>query len=308
MRLRGLIGAVLVLASLGLVVGYVLTEPKPLPATALPSRSPNVENGQYVFTAGGCANCHATRGQPDRTLLGGGYTIRSPFGAFLVPNVSSDPTHGIGAWTELQFTNAMLRGIGRSGEHLFPSFPYTSYQRMTFDDVRDLFAYMKTLPRDPTPSQPHQVGFPFNIRRAVGLWKLLYFDGGPVPPSPSAQSAEIARGAYLVDALAHCAECHSSRNLLGAIVPGKRFAGGFEGGGRSWVGNITPHPDGLPDWTRKDWEFLLETGYTPDGVATGGPMRDVIRSTSALKAEDRSAMAAYLKSLPPRAGRKPAAN
>ena len=301
MRAIAYLGSALI--ALAGVVGYLLTTPKPLSSVGSALRAPDVKNGEYLFNAGGCANCHATVGQKDRLRLGGGHILKSPFGDFVVPNISSDKVAGIGSWSELQFINAMLRGIGRNGEHLFPSFPYTSYQRMPIEDVRDVFAFLKTVPAENRASENHRLSFPFNIRRGVGLWKLLFFDGGPAAPNAA---NETARGSYLVEGPGHCAECHSARNWLGAIVPERRFAGGQEPGGKSWVPNITPHRDGLSEWSAKDFEFFLETGFTPDGIAVGSTMADVIKGTSQLTVEDRRAMAAYLTSLPPRPGKKPA--
>ncbi len=301
MRAIAYLGSALVV--LAGTVAYFLTTPKPLPSVSPALRSPDVKNGEYLFNVGGCSNCHVTVGQKDRLRLGGGHTLKSPFGDFLVPNISSDKVVGIGSWTELQFVNAVLRGVGRNGEHLFPSFPYTSYQRMTIDDVRDIFAFLKTVPEENRASENHRLWFPFNIRRGVGLWKFLFFDGGPAAP---AAANELARGSYLVEGPGHCAECHSGRNWLGAIIPEHRFAGGPEPGGKSWVPNITPHRDGLSEWTTKDFEFFLETGFTPEGIAVGSTMAEVITGTSRLTVEDRKAMAGYLKSLPPRPGKKPA--
>jgi mono/diheme cytochrome c family protein len=198
----------------------------------------------------------------------------------------------------------MLRGVGPNGEHLYPAFPYTSYQRMSVDDVRDLFAFLKTLPAEAVASEPHALPFPFNIRRGLGLWKLLYLDGKAFTPDP-AKSAALNRGAYLVEGPGHCAECHSPRNVFGGIIPDRRFAGGIDAEGKGWVPNITPHADGVPSWTAKDMEFFLESGLAPDGASVGDTMSDVISNTSKLTPEDRTAMAAYLKSLPPRAGKAP---
>jgi mono/diheme cytochrome c family protein len=258
-----------------------------------------------MFYAGGCASCHATPKQDDKGRLGGGLALVSPFGTFKVPNISSDRTHGIGGWSEAQFANAMLRGIGRHGEHLYPAFPYTSYQRMTLEDVRDLYAYLRTLPADATPSAPHQIGFPFNVRRGVGLWKLLYLDGKNFEPDPG-RSALLNRGAYLVEGPGHCAECHSPRNPIGAIDPERRFAGGPDPEGKGWVPNITPHADGIASYSEKDIAYLLETGTNPEFDSVGSTMALVVESTAKLKAQDRAAMAAYVKSLPPRSGKRPA--
>ena len=305
MRLRKLAWMGVALSVPALAAAYALTMPSVLPGSALATRAADVANGAYVFNAGGCANCHATTGQKDRLQLGGGYALKSPFGVFKAPNISSDPARGIGSWTELQFVNGMLKGVGRQGEHLFPSFPYTSYQRMALGDVRDLYAFLKTVPPDQKSTEPHELSFPFNIRRAVGFWKLLFLDGRALASDP-ARSVEQNRGAYLVEGPGHCAECHSGRNVLGAIAGEKRFAGGIDPSGRGWVPNITPHADGLATWTAADHESLLETGLSPDGVPVGGAMSEVVASTSKLTVADRKAMAVYLAALPPRPGKKPA--
>jgi len=296
----------LVLAVLGLAAFYVLTIPSTLPPDALKRRSADLANGETMFNIGGCASCHATPNQDDRLKLGGGRTLRSPFGAFKAPNISSDPKAGIGSWTEPEFANAMLKGVGHSSEHLYPAFPYTSYQRMALDDVRDLYVFLRTLPALTTASEPHQLTFPFSIRRGLGVWKLLFLDGRPFVPDQS-KDAAYNRGAYLVEGPGHCAECHSARDILGGIKPSGRFAGGanLEGKG-GWVPNITPHPDGLATWSVKDFEFFLETGLTPDGASVTGNMAEVILNTTKLTPDDRYAMAAYLRALPPRPGKKPA--
>jgi mono/diheme cytochrome c family protein len=140
------------------------------------------------------------------------------------------------------------------------------------------------------------VRFPFNIRRNVGIWKWLFMDDRPFMPDP-ARSAGWNRGAYLVNSLGHCAECHSPRNFLGGIVAAQRFAGGPDPEGKGWVSNITQK--GLGDWSANDIAYFLDTGQTPDGDSVGGSMARVIRNTSQLRPEDRAAVAEYLKSLPP---------
>lgn len=283
---------------------YLLTIPSVLSESELAPRTADLANGETMFHAGGCASCHATPGEEDKTRLGGGLALNTAFGTFRAPNISPDPQHGIGSWSEIEFVNAMLRGVGRNGEHLYPSFPYTSYQRMTVDDVRDLFAFMKTLPAVDQPSEPHDLEFPFNVRRAVGLWKLLYMDGRTFQPDPTREAA-LNRGAYLVEGPGHCAECHSPRDSLGGIIPERRFAGGPDPEGKGWVPNITPHEDGLASWSANDIAYLLESGFTPDYDSVGSSMADVVANTSKLSAEDRAAIAAYLKSLPPRPGARP---
>jgi mono/diheme cytochrome c family protein len=295
MMLRRVLTVLFALGAVALIAYWWLTMPAVFP-TALASRTPDLANGQEMFNAGGCTSCHAVPNQPDRLRLGGGLPIASPFGTFYVPNISPDATDGIGRWSEAEFVNAVLRGVSPGGSHYYPAFPYTSYAHARVDDVRDLFAYLKTLP--PVTGRPgdHDLTFPFNIRRNIGIWKLLFFDGRPFTPDAS-RSEQWNRGAYLVNALGHCAECHSPRNMLGGIVAAQRFAGGPDPEGHGFVPNITQKQ--LADWSETDFAYFLETGQTPDGDSAGGSMARVIRNTSQLSADDRAAMAAYLKSLPP---------
>jgi mono/diheme cytochrome c family protein len=303
MRLRTIIAGLVVLALAGAGAFYPLTIPRPAVTGPLPARTPDLANGETMFNIGGCASCHATPKQKDQRRLGGGLALATPFGTFKVPNISPDEKNGIGAWPEAAFVNAVLRGIGRDGEHLYPAFPYTSYQRMALDDVRDLFAFLRTLPAEARPSEAHRLPFPFNVRRGLGLWKLLYLDGKPFTPDPS-RSAELNRGAYLVEGPGHCAECHSPRDVLGGIVASRRFSGGRDAEGKGWVPNITPHPDGLGKWSAGDIAYLLKSGLTPDADSVGSTMAEVVRNTAKLADADRAAIAAYIKSLPPRPGRK----
>jgi mono/diheme cytochrome c family protein len=287
--------AVLVVVA-GAAVFWIVTAPARVPASALSPYTPNLANGKVMFYAGGCASCHATPGQEDLTRLGGGLALRSPFGTFYAPNISPDRNDGIGRWNEADFVTALWKGTSPDGQHFYPAFPYTSYQRIKLDDARDLFAYLQTLP--PVGGRPpdHQLVFPFQWRRLVGGWKFLFLDGQPFRPDPS-KSAQWNRGAYLVNGPGHCAECHSPRNILGGIKSSKRYAGGPDIEGKGWVPNITQK--GLADYSEKDIAYLLETGQTPDGDSVGGAMTAVVRNTSQLPAADREAIAVYLKSLPP---------
>lgn len=288
--------------ALGFVAFWIVTVPAKVPASALPPHTPALANGKVMFYAGGCASCHASTGQQDPTRLGGGAPLESPFGTFYPPNISSDPNDGIGRWSEADFVTALWKGTSPDGQHYYPAFPYTSYQRIALDDARDLFAYIKTLPAVAGKALPHQVPFPFSWRRLLGGWKFLFLDGRPFRPDPS-KSAQWNRGAYLVNGPGHCAECHSPRNVLGGIESGKRFSGGPNIEGKGWVPNITQK--GIADYSENDIAYLLETGQMPDGDSVGGPMRAVIRNTSQLPAADREAMAVYLKSLPPLEGPRP---
>lgn len=290
-----MIKRLLFLAALGLAACWFLTIPATVAEHALPAHTPDLANGKEMFYTGVCASCHAVPKQPDKTKLGGGLALKSPFGIFYVPNISSDPNDGIGAWTEAQFITALNKGTSPDGDHYYPAFPYTSYQHIRFEDLRDLFAYLKTLPPVQGRVRDHDLPFPFNIRRTLGIWKVLFLDGAPFTPDPS-QSAQWNRGAYLVNGPGPCAECHSPRNALGAVIPALRFTGGPSPDGQGGVPNITQFK--LKSWSEADFAALLADGMTPDADRIGGNMVEVVRNTSQLTAADRMAMATYLKSLP----------
>lgn len=267
------------------------------------NRTPNVENGRVLFFAGGCTSCHAVPNNDDKLRLGGGYALKSPFGTFHVPNISPHKQDGIGSWTTADFIRAMREGVSPDGRHYYPAFPYTSYQRMNAEDLSDLFAFMQTLPVVEGRVRDHELPFPFNIRRGVGLWKLAFLDGQVFTPDVS-KPVSLNRGAYLVNGPGHCVECHSERNAAGAIIDARRFAGGPDPEGRGIVPNITPHPSGIGGWTVSDLTTLLKTGETPNFDTVGGPMGAVVANTAQLPDADRQAMAEYLLSLPSKQGFK----
>src|SRR6266851_161703 len=301
--LRKLVMLVVILAVIGAAAFWFITMPATVSADALGSYTPNLDNGKTMFHAGGCATCHATPNQQDKTRLGGGLGLKSPFGTFVPPNISPDRDDGIGGWSEANFVTAMWKGTSPDGSHYYPAFPYTSYQRMRLEDVRDLFAYRKTLPAVQGKVRDHDLPLHFKIRRMLGGWKFLFLDGEQLRPDTS-KSAQWNRGAYLVNGPGHCAECHSPRNRLGGIIASQRFAGGPDPeGSDGWIPNITQA--GIGDYLEQDIAGVLETGDLPNGDSVGGAMRAVVRNTSKLSAEDRAAIAAYVKSLPPVEGPKP---
>src|SRR5580704_15833806 len=206
LTLRNAAAVVIAGAIIGFSVFWMVTIPATVSADALPAYTPNLANGQTMFNIGGCASCHAVPNKDpqkvDRTRLGGGLALPCPFGTFYVPNISPDPADGIGNWSEADFVTALWDGTAPGGYHLFPAFPYGSYRHMQLADVRDLFAYLKTLPSVPGKVRGHDLSFPFNIRRLVGGWKLLFLSGGPYVSDPS-KSAQWNRGAYLVNAPGH---------------------------------------------------------------------------------------------------------
>jgi mono/diheme cytochrome c family protein len=256
------------------------------------------EHGALMFAAADCASCHASPGQSDQLRLGGGTALASPFGTLRPPNISSDMQDGIGAWSAVDIANALMSGVSPQGQHYYPAFPYTSYSHARLEDVRDLIAYLRTLPAVQGRPPPHELSFPFTIRRLVGFWKLLYFDDKPFQEDP-ARSPAWNRGHYLTAALTHCAECHSSRDVLGGLKPETLFAGGQNPEGVGFAPNITPGR--LARWSENDLADFLASGRTPEGRIAGASMADVILNTATLPDADRQAIAVYVKALPPRA-------
>lgn len=300
--MKRLILALLALAIAGAAVFWVLTAPRPLEAAALPARQPDLENGRTVFWAGGCGSCHAAKGAKgdDKLALGGGQAFETPFGTFHAPNISPDEANGIGRWSTLDFVNAMQRGLTPDGRHYYPAFPYASYARMRVEDLIDLAGFMKTLPKVADANKPHDLPFPFNIRRGLGLWKLLYLDPTPVASLPAGASPEVKRGQYLVEGAGHCGECHTPRNPIGGPDRSRWLAGApaLEGEGR--IPNITPDAGTLGKWSAKEIAEYLDTGFTPDYDTVGGTMVSVVDNLSRIAKSDREAIAAYLKAIPPK--------
>src|SRR6056297_287211 len=272
-------------------VGLWVTMPDRVDAARFASLSGDAAQGEVVFTAAGCASCHHAKDSDDKLNLTGGHEFVSDFGTFYAPNISPDPETGIGDWDLESFANAVLRGVSPQGQHYYPAFPYTAYTKMTDDDLVDLWAYMQTLPASDVASKPHDVGFPFNIRRSVGGWKFLFMSDAYVMDVP----AELERGRYLVEALAHCAECHTPRNAVGALDTARWMGGAPNPSGRGTIPPLTP--DEL-DWSAADVAYYLESGFTPSFDAVGGHMAAVVENFAKLSAEDRNAVAAYVKALP----------
>jgi mono/diheme cytochrome c family protein len=257
----------------------------------------NAERGKLVFAAGDCASCHASPGQPDRLHLGGGLALASPFGTFRAPNISTDSVDGIGNWKTRDLANALLRGVSPDGSHYYPVFPYSSFTHMRPEDVQDLMAYLRTLPAVKGRPPDHDINPIFGIRRFVGFWKLLYFRPGPIESDASHDDA-WNRGRYLSEALAHCAECHSSRDVFGGIKETTRYSGGQDPIGAGFYPNITAARIG--DWSAQQFAEVLKTGTTPNHGRVGSSMADVVTNLAMLPQSDRDAIATYVKSLPSR--------
>jgi len=292
------------LAAIAAVVAWVLSAPQTLSETALANLQPgDAVRGEQVFWAGGCASCHAAPGAKgeDKLRLVGGVKLESPFGDFIAPNISMSTQDGLANWSLEQFANAMLKGTSPDGQNYFPAFPYTSYTRMELQDVADLFAFMKTLPAVDGKAPDHEVGFPFNIRRAVGLWKVLFLKEGPVVAEPLTSETDLAvwqRGRYLVEGAGHCGECHTPRNPVGGLELASWLAGAKAPVGNGTIPDITASEKGIGSWSVEDIAYYLESGFTPDYDSVGGEMVSVQENMAKLPASDREAIAVYLKNIP----------
>ena len=293
--MRRILLALAGLILIGLAAWWWLTRPDPLPASAFAGVEADPERGELVFAAAGCASCHAApeaEGE-ERLILAGGERFVTPFGTFVAPNISPHPEAGIGDWTDLEIANAIQRGISPDGAHYYPALPYTTYTNADPADVASLIAYLRTLPQSNRPSEAHEVPFPFSIRRSLGLWKRLFAHEGYV--LAEAATPEVERGRYLVEALGHCGQCHTPRDMLGVLQTHQWLGGAPNPVGEGTIPNITP---GGLDWSEADIAGYLASGFTPEFDTAGGLMARVIRTTSQLSDEDRMAIAAYLKAVP----------
>lgn len=261
----------------------------------MPARVGDPVAGEVVFWAAGCAACHsAPEAEGDaRLVLAGGRAFASDFGTFYAPNISPDMGMGIGGWSEADFLNAVMRGVSPDGRHYYPAFPYGSYARARISDMQDLWAYLQTLPADARPSRPHEVGFPFSIRRALGAWKWLYQSDGWVMAGDL--TPELSRGRYLVEALGHCSECHTARTAFGGLRRDQWLMGAPNPSGDGRIPDITP---ARLTWSAAEITNYLRDGFTPDFDVVSGSMVEVVRNLANLPDTDRAAIAAYLRALP----------
>jgi len=268
-----------------------------LAAPLLQAQDDPVERGQYLTWAGGCISCH-TEDSDDAVPLAGGRALETPFGTFYSPNITPDVETGIGGWSDDDFVNAFWEGVSPEGEHYFPAFPYSAYTGVNREDLLAIKAYLFSLEPVSKESLEHDLAWYMDTRLAAGTWKALNFKPARFQPDP-AKDEQWNRGAYLVKHLGHCGECHTPRGATGVLRAEEQFAGSEFGGEK--VPNISSHRvDGIGRWSASDIEYFLEIGMLPDGDFTGSAMVDVIEdNTSKLTREDRQAIAAYLKSVPP---------
>lgn len=258
------------------------------------------QRGEYLAAAGNCVSCHTNGGD---SPFAGGLAFETPYGTIYSTNITPDPETGIGQWSLVDFTNAVRYGEAPDGTHYYPVFPYTSFAKVSDEDIAAIYAYLKTIaPVNSTPPE-NDLGFPYSQRWVLGLWKWMFLDDSPFEPQPD-QSAEWNRGAYLVEGLGHCSMCHTPLNFVGAIDTSLAMTGGtymarVEGKLSAWSApNLTSAEAGLAMWTVDDITDYLKLGVS-HRAGVFGPMNEVVvNSTRHLSREDLRAMAVYLKSLP----------
>ena len=270
-----------------LVAYFILSHQSPNYDITLSDIAPDPVNGEYIYTAAGCASCHIKKGSENKFILAGGQAFVSPFGTFYAPNVSMSKQHGIGSWTQSQFVTAVRSGLSPKGQHYFPAFPYNAYAKMKDQDAVDLWSFWQTLPEVENDSKPHEIIWPLSIRRNVGIWKTLFQDQNWV-------ADDGARGTYLVEALGHCAECHTPRNRMGALDTTRWMQGAKNPSGTGRIPAITQEQ---LKWSSEDITEYLTSGFTPDFDVAGGHMAAVVENTSQLSQKDRVLIAQYLINL-----------
>lgn len=287
------VGAALLAGLASLSFAAAASAVAPDPASADP-----VARGAYILRAAGCATCH-TDAANGGAFLAGGRLLPTPYGAVAVPNITPDRETGIGGWSDEDFVRALREGKAPGGRVYYPAFPYAAYTRMRRGDMLDLKAYLDSVEPAVQANRPHELRFPFSLRFLLHPWRWVFFARAPAAPGPALGPRE-ERGRYLVEALGHCGECHSPRNMLGALKRRGHLAGSRYGPGGNPVPNITPDREtGIGAWSESDLAFFLRTGFKPDGDDVQGEMREAIEDgLRHLTQADLEAMAVYLRAVP----------
>ena len=269
-----------------------------LSAANISAQETRIERGEYLLHAAGCISCH-TVDEEDALPLAGGRPLESPFGVFYSPNITPDRETGIGDWTDDDFLNALWNGVSPAGQHYYPAFPYTSYTGMTKADVLSIKAYLFSLEPVHRVNRENELPWYLFTRLAPGAWKLMNFQSKRFEPEPD-RSEDWNRGAYLVRHLGHCGECHTPRNGLGKLLVDRELSGNPNGPDGEKIPDITTNPEtGIGRWSIDEIDFFLQLGMLPDGDFVGSMMSEVIDdNTGKLTADDRRAIAIYLKSIP----------
>jgi mono/diheme cytochrome c family protein len=272
---------------------------EPVPAIAQPSPA-ELARGKYVFGATGGCGCHTEPGK-GKPVNAGGRRIDAPFGTVFSTNITPDRETGIGTWTDEQLVAGIRLGRRPNGERILPVHPFMAFNGMAEGDLKALVAYLRTLPAVKRQNQPKQITVPLFETVLLPAW-LAAFAARETPP-PTAPTAGLARGEYLVKAIGHCGECHTPRTTTQALDSSRFLAGNPKGPEDSKVPNITPDPQTGLTWSVAEIAEYLGTGNKPDGDTAGSLMGQVIEGTAAgykdMTLADRTAIAQYLKSIPP---------
>jgi mono/diheme cytochrome c family protein len=267
-----------------------------------PASADVLARGEYLTRAADCVACHTV--PESGRQFAGGVAFKLPIGTIYSSNITADPINGIGGWSDDEFVRAVRDGIGKSGEHLYPAFPYTSYTKLSRDDVLAIKAYLLSLPAVRQADRANDLSFPFYQRWAVGFWNAAFFRDRRFVADTS-KPAEWNSGAYLATALGHCAECHTPRNVAFGLEHGKELSGEELQGWRAY--NITPDAKyGIGAWSDAEIAQYLKTGFAAGHASAGGPMGEAVsHSLQYLAAPDVTALVAYLRSLPAHEGVHP---
>jgi mono/diheme cytochrome c family protein len=265
--------------------------------TSVPSSMQGADllsRGEYLARAADCMVCHTARGG---TEYAGGFAFTLPFGTIYSTNITPDKETGIGNYTDQDFLNAMHRGVRSDGAHLYPAMPFASYTYITDEDALAIKAYLFSLAPVHAPARPNTLTFPFNQRWAIGMWSVVFNADKRFQPNTS-QSPQWNRGAYLTEALAHCGECHTPRNLAFALDNRHKFGGAVTGGWHAY--NIsTERGGGIGSWSEADLVTYLASGHAEGRGSASGPMGEAVaESFRYLTPEDVKAIVAYVRSVP----------
>jgi mono/diheme cytochrome c family protein len=275
--------------------GVVVLENWPLPAAGRGAElQGDPKRGAYLARLSGCITCHTS---PGSETLSGGAGLASRFGTFYAPNITPDPTAGIGDWNFAQFVRAVRQGISPDGDPYYPAFPYEFYATLTDQDMADLWSALQATPPVAKDSQDHAVGLPFNIRAGLRPWRT-FFERPVEYVADPARSMEWNRGRYLVWGPAHCAACHAPRNIVGALPAVEVLSGDpqMQDGGTSPP--LTARELTARGYTKERLVAALRTGISPDGDVFGGSMAEVVHgSTKYLLEQHLEDMAVYLLDL-----------
>jgi mono/diheme cytochrome c family protein len=263
-------------------------------SSSQPTGAELIARGEYLTKAADCMACHTV---PGGRPFAGGLAFHLPVGTLYAPNITPDRETGIGAWSDAEFVRALHRGVDNKGKNLYPAFPYTAYALLSTDDALAIRAYLATLPAVRAQPPANELFFPFNQRYFLRAWNQLFLPSHPFQPDPSRDETSN-RGAYLVEAMGHCGECHTPRNAMMALDDSRKFAGAKQQG---WLAyNLTSdRRSGLGGWSDAQLEHYLATGHAAGRGPASGPMAEVVEySLRYLTPQDIHAIASYLRDVP----------